>query len=132
MTRDDDARLDGLLAHLGEGDTRDLFRMLLQRGMQELIDGELTATIGAELHERTDTRTNQRNGARSRMLSTPAGDIELRIPKLRVGSFFPSLLEPRRRVDQARARGIRGGRQVRDRLCPSARRLLVHCMDTRS
>jgi len=34
-------------------------------------------------------------------LSTPAGDIELRIPKLRVGSFFPSLLEPRRRVDQA-------------------------------
>src|SRR5690606_9877741 len=45
--------------------------------------------------------TNQRNGGRARTLSTPAGDIELRIPKLRVGSFFPSLLEPRRRVDQA-------------------------------
>ncbi|MCB0997142.1 MAG: IS256 family transposase, partial [Acidimicrobiales bacterium] len=101
MTHHDDARLDDLLAHLGEGDTKDLFRALLQRGMQELIDAELTATIGAELHERTDTRTNQRNGGRSRTLSTPAGDIELRIPKLRVGSFFPSLLEPRRRVDQA-------------------------------
>ena len=101
MTRDDDARVEDLLAHLGDGDTKDLFRLLLQQGMQELIDAELTATIGAELHERTDTRTNQRNGARQRTLSTPAGDIELRIPKLRVGSFFPSLLEPRRRVDQA-------------------------------
>jgi putative transposase len=101
MTHDDDARLDDLIAHLGDGDSKDLFRTLLQRGMQELIDAELTATIGAELHERTDTRTNQRNGGRSRTLSTPAGDIELRIPKLRVGSFFPSLLEPRRRVDQA-------------------------------
>ena len=101
MTHHDDARLDDLLAHLGDGDSKDLFRTLLERGMQELIDAELTATIGAELHERTDTRTNQRNGGRERTLSTPAGDIELRIPKLRVGSFFPSLLEPRRRVDQA-------------------------------
>jgi len=101
MTQHDDARLDDLIAHLGDGDSRDLFRRLLERGMQDLIDAELTATIGAELHERTDTRTHQRNGGRSRTLSTPAGDIELRIPKLRVGSFFPSLLEPRRRVDQA-------------------------------
>lgn len=46
-------------------------------------------------------RSNQRNGSRSRLLSTPAGDVELRIPKVRVGSFFPSLLEPRRRVDKA-------------------------------
>ena len=101
MTHHDDARFDDLVAQLGDGDSRDLFRQLLERGMQQLIDAELTATIGAELHERTDTRTNQRNGARHRTLSTPAGDIELRIPKVRVGSFFPSLLEPRRRVDQA-------------------------------
>jgi putative transposase len=101
MTHHDDARFDDLVAQLGDGDSRDLFRQLLERGMQQLIDTELTATIGAELHERTDTRTNHRNGARARTLSTPAGDIELRIPKLRVGSFFPSLLEPRRRVDQA-------------------------------
>jgi len=101
MTHHDDARYEDLLAHLGDGDTKDLFKMLVQRGMQDLIDAELTATIGAELHERSETRSNQRNGARTRTLSTPAGDIELRIPKLRVGSFFPSLLEPRRRVDQA-------------------------------
>ena len=100
MTHHDDARFDDLVAQLGDG-SKDLFRQLLERGMQQLIDAELTATIGAELHERTDTRTNQRNGGRERTLSTPAGDIELRIPKLRVGSFFPSLLEPRRRVDQA-------------------------------
>ena len=101
MTHDDDARVADLVARLGEGDTRELFRRLLQQGMQTLIDAELTAAIGAEPHERTDSRSNQRNGARTRMLSTPAGDIELRIPKVRVGSFFPSLLEPRRRVDKA-------------------------------
>ena len=77
MTHHDGARLDDLIAHLGDGDSKDLFRTLLQRGMQELIDAALTATVGAELHERTDTRTNQRNGGRSRTLSTPAGDIEL-------------------------------------------------------
>jgi len=66
-----------------------------------LIEAELTDTIGAALHERSDTRTNLRNGHRTRILSTPAGDLELRIPKLRTGSFYPSLLERRRRVDQA-------------------------------
>jgi transposase-like protein len=68
---------------------------------QALIEAELTAVIGAAPGERTDTRTNQRNGHRARILSTTAGDLELRIPKLRAGSFFPSLLERRRRVDQA-------------------------------
>jgi putative transposase len=101
MTRDDDARVADLLARLGEGDSRELFRRLLEHGMQDLIDAELTAVIGAEPHERTDARTNLRNGSRTRLLSTPAGDVELRIPKVRVGSFFPSLLEPRRRVDRA-------------------------------
>jgi putative transposase len=66
-----------------------------------LIEAELTAVIGAGPHERTDTRVTQRNGHRPRVLSTTAGDLELRIPKLRTGSFFPSLLERRRRVDQA-------------------------------
>ena len=69
---------------------------------QALIEAELTDAIGAALHERTDGRgTAQRNGHRTRILSTTAGDLELRIPKLRTGSFFPSLLERRRRVDQA-------------------------------
>src|SRR5699024_8638131 len=46
-------------------------------------------------------RTTHRNGHRTKMVSTPAGDIEARIPKLRSGSFFPALLERRRRVDRA-------------------------------
>ena len=57
--------------------------------------------IGAGPWERTPERSGQRNGSRPRTLSTTAGDLELRIPKLRSGSFFPSLLERRRRVDQA-------------------------------
>jgi len=57
--------------------------------------------IGAALHERTEARTAQRNGSPPRVLITSAGDLELRIPKLRAGSFFPSLLERRRRIDQA-------------------------------
>src|SRR5918993_5074350 len=97
MTHDDDGRVAELLARLGDGDTKELFRRLLEAGMQELIDAELTAAIGAAPHERVETRSNQRNGARSRLLSTPAGDVELRIPKLRGGAFVPSLLEPRRR-----------------------------------
>ncbi len=47
---------------------------------QALIDAELTAFIGASPHERTETRSNQRNGSRPRTLSTVAGDLELRIP----------------------------------------------------
>ena len=69
--------------------------------LQALIEAEATAVIGAEPHERTETRTNQRNGHRPRLLSTKAGDVELAIPKLRRGSFFPSVLERRRRIDRA-------------------------------
>src|SRR3546814_8219178 len=101
MGHEDDARVADLVAPLGDGDGTDLFPRFGERGMQDLIDAELTAAIGAEPHERTESRLNQRNGARPRTLSTPAGDVELRIPKLRVGSFYPSLLEPRRRVDRA-------------------------------
>ncbi len=74
---------------------------------QALIDAELTAFIGASPHERTETRSNQRNGSRPRTLSTVAGDLELRIPKLRTGSFFPALLERRRRVDQCLFAAVR-------------------------
>ena len=101
MAESHDARLVELVTDLGGDEVRFLFRDLVQKALQELIDAELTEVIGAGPHERTETRTNQRNGARSRVLSTPAGDVELRIPKVREGAFFPSLLEPRRRVDRA-------------------------------
>ena len=75
--------------------------------MQQLIEAEATTFIGADRHERTETRIAQRNGHRPKLLSTPAGDVELGIPKqlgipkLRQGSFLPSLLERRRRIDRA-------------------------------
>lgn len=101
MAQSHDARLTELVTDLGGDDLKFLFRDLVQKALQELIDAELAEAIGAKPHERTDTRTNQRNGARTRALSTPAGDVEIKIPKVREGSFFPSLLEPRRRVDRA-------------------------------
>jgi putative transposase len=79
----------------------DRVRQAAETIYQALIEAELSAVIGAAPHERTADRVAQRNGHRARMLTTTAGDLELRIPKLRTGSFFPSLLERRRRVDQA-------------------------------
>jgi len=89
-----------VLEVLKAADVDDRIRSAATTIYQALIDAELTAVIGAAPHERTDSRTAQRNGHRPRTLSTTAGDLELRIRKLRTGSFFPSLLERRRRVDQ--------------------------------
>ena len=85
---------------LKAADVDDRIRSAATTIYQALIDAELTAVIGAAPHERTGTRSAQRNGYRPRTLSTTAGDLDLQIPKLRAGSFFPSLLERRRRVDQ--------------------------------
>lgn len=90
-----------LLAELKLTDTTDRIRQMTERLYQELIDAEAASVIGAGPYERTAERVATRNGARLRTLSTTAGDLELRIPKLRAGSFFPSLLERRRRVVQA-------------------------------
>jgi putative transposase len=89
-----------VLDALRNADAADRIKRAAETIYHALIDAELTAMIGAGPHERTDTRTNQGNGSRSRMISTTAGNLELRIPKLRSGSFFPALLERRRRVDQ--------------------------------
>ena len=70
-------------------------------GLQDLVDAEAAAVIGAQRYERTPERTNRRNGKRLKTVATTAGEVELAIPKLRTGSFFPSLLHPRRRVDKA-------------------------------
>lgn len=79
----------------------EVFRRLLQAGLQDLVDAEAAAVIGAQRYERTPHRTNRRNGKRLKTVATTAGEVELAIPKLRTGSFFPSLLHPRRRVDKA-------------------------------
>ena len=100
MALDQSALLEVLEA-LKAADVDDRGRAAATTIYQALIEAELTAVIGAAPHERTDARTAQRNGFRPRTLTTTAGDLELRIPKLRAGSFFPSLLERRRRIDQA-------------------------------
>ena len=90
------ARLSGTDASLTTS-----LRDIVAAALQELIEAELTATIGASPGERTPERVTQRNGHRPKLVSTPAGDVEIGIPKLRQGSFFPELLEPRRRIDKA-------------------------------
>src|SRR4051794_11706748 len=100
MALDNAALLEVLEAMQAAG-VEDRVRTAAETMYQALIDAELTAVIGAGPWERSENRTAQRNGSRARTLSTTAGDLELRIPKLRTGSFFPCLLERRRRVDQA-------------------------------
>lgn len=90
-----------LLEAFRAGDGVDLVRESVRMVLQELIETEAAEVIGAGRYERTETRSTERNGHRPRVLTTKAGDIDLRIPKLRTGSFFPSLLQPRRRIDQA-------------------------------
>ncbi len=90
-----------LLDAFRAGDGVDLIREAVQLVLQELIETEATEHIGADRYERCDARVTDRNGHRPRLVATQAGDVELRIPKLRKGSFFPSILEPRRRIDQA-------------------------------
>jgi putative transposase len=86
---------------LRAADGIELVRVLAQRILQELIEAEATSFIGAEPGEHTETRTNLHNGHRGKTLTTQAGDLNLAIPKVRTGSFFPSLLERRRRIDRA-------------------------------
>lgn len=68
---------------------------------QALMEMEVEEHIGAGRHERTEGRTGQRNGYRERTWDTRAGAIELKVPRVRDGSYFPSLLEPRRRAERA-------------------------------
>jgi len=100
MALDQSALLE-LSEALRSADGNELMRRLLLTILQQLVDAEATAHIGAAPHERTEARTTQRNGTRDKTVSTTSGDLTVKIPKLRSGSFFPSLLEPRRRIDVA-------------------------------
>ena len=96
-----ESALSELLDALHAGDGVDLVRELAQWALQELIEAQATQQIGAGRYERCDERVTERNGHRHRVLTTKAGDLDVAIPKLRQGSFFPNILEPRRRIDQA-------------------------------
>jgi putative transposase len=76
-----------VLDALRNTDAADRITQAAETIYQALIDTELTAVIGAAHMSAAETRTNQRNGSRPWTLSTIAGDLELRIPRLRSGSF---------------------------------------------
>jgi putative transposase len=90
-----------VVAKLMSDEHADLLRESLRWVVEQLMEAEVSELIGAELGERTPDRATHRNGYRSRRWDTRAGEIELQIPKLRRGSYFPSFLEPRRRSEQA-------------------------------
>jgi transposase-like protein len=86
---------------VAEADT-DLLREMVKVFCERLMGAEADALCGADYGERSDDRVNRRNGYRERAWDTRAGTIELAVPKLREGSYFPDwLLEPRRRAERA-------------------------------
>jgi transposase-like protein len=88
----------GKLLEEEDGDTlREGIRVL----SQALMESEVSGLIGAERYERSGERSSYRNGYRLRSWDTRVGTIELAIPRVRTGSYFPSLLEPRRRAERA-------------------------------
>jgi len=71
------------------------------------MESEVTALVGAERHERSDDRVPCRDGSRVRSRDTRVGTVELAILEVRPGTYFPSLLQPRRRAEQACRRWCR-------------------------
>ena len=80
----------------------DVLRDALRWAIEELMEADVTAQLGAAPHERTPERTGYRNGYRTRPFDSRMGALELAIPKTRTGSYFPDwLAEPRRRAERA-------------------------------
>lgn len=90
-----------LLRKRGMAGDVDFLREALPALVEGIMDAEVSAQIGAQHGARNPDRITHRNGYRSRDWDTRAGTMELRIPKVRDGSYFPSLLEPRRRSEKA-------------------------------
>ena len=96
----DSRQLSELLEKAGADDIiRDMIGFVAQRLMELDVDNRCGASHG----ERTEARTNSRNGYRDRAWDTRAGTVALRLPKLRAGSYFPPFLEPRRTAEKALA-----------------------------
>jgi ribosomal protein S18 acetylase RimI-like enzyme len=95
---DDRLPLAELLAKAGDGD---FLRSVAEAVLQMLMEADVEGLIGAGRHERTGERLNYRNGFRDRTLETRLGALQLRIPKVRQGSYFPPFLEPRKTSEKA-------------------------------
>ena len=87
-----------LLQKAGEGD---FLRSVAEAVLQLLMEADAEGPIGAGRHERSPERLNYRNGYRDRTLDTRLGSLQLRIPKLRQGSYFPAFPEPRKASEKA-------------------------------
>jgi len=92
-----------LRALLEKSSDAELLREMIGFTAQRLMELEVEGLTGAAHGERSSERVNQRNGYRDRTWDTRAGTVELRIPKLRKGSYFPVFLEPRRMAEKALA-----------------------------
>jgi putative transposase len=93
--------LSAFVGKLLEEQDGDVMREGIRVLSQALMETEVAGLIGADRHERTPDRTAHRNGYRLRTWDTRVGTIELAIPKVRPGTYFPSLLQPRRRAEHA-------------------------------
>lgn len=90
-----------LIEQIQNSSDGDFLRTIAEHTLHRLMDFEVEALIGAARHERTEERTTWRNGHRPRKLESRLGTLELKIPKLRQGSYFPAFLEPRKTAEKA-------------------------------
>ena len=86
---------------LEKHDNGDFLRAVAEGVLQLIMETDVEGVIGAGRHERAEGRTTYRNGYRDRALDTRLGTLNLRVPKLRQGSYFPGFLEPRRTSEKA-------------------------------
>ena len=99
MMTDDTMTL--LLDQIQASTDGDFLRAIAAHTLQRLMEFEVDGLIGAGRHERSDERTTYRNGYRDRQLETRLGTLDLKIPKLRQGTYFPAFLQPRRTAEKA-------------------------------
>ncbi|MFK3708502.1 transposase, partial [Klebsiella sp. NPDC088457] len=95
---DNSMTFSNTLAQLGG---EDFLRELTEFMLNRIMEADVTQRINAGPHERSDERETCRNGYRDRQYNTRLGTLDLRIPKLREGSYFPSFLEARRLSEKA-------------------------------
>ena len=93
--------LDEYLRKIGADTDSDFLREAAALVVRLLMEAEVSKQIGAERYERSEGRETQQNGYRPRNWETRVGEVALRIPKLREGTYYPSFLEPRRRAERA-------------------------------
>jgi transposase-like protein len=93
--------IEEVVRHVLREEHGDMIRESVKAVAREIMEAEVSELIGAAHGERSEDRATHRNGYRSRRWDTRAGEIELQIPRIRQGSYFPSFLQPRKRSEQA-------------------------------